>query len=104
MTEAPLFTADIAMDKAFTAAAFAIPTAALAEALARHPPHVAEALARRPRLVTLAGGMPVFAEGHLLAAIGVSGGSEDQDVACAAAGLTAIGPTCVPPDSTNGTK
>ncbi|HYD71116.1 heme-binding protein [Azospirillum sp.] len=90
MNGAPFHTVEIAQDKAFTAASFGLPTAALAQGLARQPDHVRHALTQRPRLVTLAGGLPIHADGMLLGAVGVSGGSEEQDVACAATGLACI--------------
>jgi uncharacterized protein GlcG (DUF336 family) len=45
----------------------------------------------RPRLVVFGGGLPVREDGQLIGGIGVSGGSAEQDEACAHAGLAAIG-------------
>jgi uncharacterized protein GlcG (DUF336 family) len=43
-----------------------------------------------PRIVTFGGGLPIRIEGAIAGAIGVSGGSVDQDIACAQAGIDAI--------------
>ncbi len=45
----------------------------------------------RPRLVVFGGGLPMRGAGELIGGIGVSGASEEQDGACARAGLAAIG-------------
>ena len=84
---------DIAIDKAYTAAGFGLPTSAWTAALESHSAAVREGLPRRPRMVCFGGGLPIRNEGKLIGGIGVSGGSEDQDEACARAGLTAIGLT-----------
>lgn len=50
-----------------------------------------EGAERLPGITTVAGGLPIIdAAGALLGSIGVSGGSEDQDEACAQAGLNAV--------------
>ena len=86
-----LHSIDIAIDKAYTAAGFGLPTSAWSGALKSHSAAVQEGLPRRPRMVCFGGGLPIRYEGKLVGGIGVSGGSEDQDEACARAGLTAIG-------------
>ena len=48
-------------------------------------------LAERPRLVMFGGGLPIINAGQRIGGIGVSGGSAEQDEACARAGLRAIG-------------
>ena len=47
----------------------------------------------RPRMVCFGGGLPLRHEDRLIGGIGVSGGSEEQDEACARAGVLAIGLT-----------
>ena len=88
-----LHSIDIAIDKAYTAAGFGLPTSAWTTALESHSAAVREGLPRRPRMVCFGGGLPIRNEGKLIGGIGVSGGSEDQDEGCARAGLTAIGLT-----------
>jgi len=81
----------IAIDKAYTAAGFGLPTGAWTDALKSHSQAVRDGLPLRPRMVCFGGGLPIRYEGRLLGGIGVSGGSEEQDEACARAGLVAIG-------------
>jgi len=80
----------IAQDKAYTAAVFGSPTDALGEALSANA-ILQQGIARRPGVVLFAGGLPIFADGKIIGGIGVSGGSEDDDRACAGAGLAALG-------------
>jgi len=81
---------DISRDKAWTAATFGASTDALCEALA--PREVLrEGIALRPGVVLFGGGAPIVVDGRVVGGIGISGGSEDDDRACAAAGLVALG-------------
>lgn len=81
---------DIAIDKAYTAAGFGFPTSQWSailsgdEALRIGMPH-------RDRLVVFGGGVPIKENDDLIGGIGVSGGSAEEDEACALAGLQAIG-------------
>lgn len=82
---------DIARDKAWTAATFGATTDQLCDALA--PREVLrEGIALRPGVVLFGGGAPIRVAGEVVGGIGVSGGSEDDDRACAAAGLSALDP------------
>jgi uncharacterized protein GlcG (DUF336 family) len=88
---APLHSIDIAVDKAYTAASFGLPTGEwLAELERHHSPAVRLALPLRPRLVVFGGGLPIEVAGERVGGIGVSGGSEEQDLECARAGLRAL--------------
>ncbi len=91
MPGAFLHSIEIAIDKAYTAAGFGLPTAAWTEALATHSPAVAIGIPMRPRMVCFGGGLPLKHEGRVIGGIGVSGGSELEDETCARAGLSAIG-------------
>jgi uncharacterized protein GlcG (DUF336 family) len=86
-----LHSINIAIDKAYTAAGFGLPTGAWTDALKSHSQAVRDGLPLRPRMVCFGGGLPMRHEGRLIGGIGVSGGSEEQDEACARAGLVAIG-------------
>jgi uncharacterized protein GlcG (DUF336 family) len=44
-------------------------------------------------LIVFGGGVPIFANGYFIGAVGVSGGTVDQDVQIATAGATAVGST-----------
>lgn len=91
MPGAPLHSIDIAIDKAYTAASFGLPTGHWHDELQAHSPAVREGIVLRPRFVAFGGGLPVVEAGWVIAGIGVSGGSEAQDEACARAGLAALG-------------
>ncbi|WP_420211558.1 GlcG/HbpS family heme-binding protein [Burkholderia aenigmatica] len=91
MPGAPLHSIDIAIDKAYTAASFGLPTGAWHDALAAHSAAVRQGLVLRPRFVAFGGGLPIVDDGALIGGIGVSGGSEVQDERCARAGLDAAG-------------
>ncbi len=82
-------TLDVAPHKAWTAASFRIPTAALAlETQAGKP---MSGIRASPRVLAIGGGQVIEAAGAVLGAIGVSGapGGEADD-ACALAGIKAI--------------
>jgi uncharacterized protein GlcG (DUF336 family) len=93
MPGAFLHSIDIAIDKAYTAASFGLATSKWHGALQEHSAAVREGIVRRPRFVGFGGGLPIVAAGQRIGGIGVSGGSEEQDEACAQAGLAAIGLT-----------
>ncbi len=91
MPGAFLHSIDIAIDKAYTAASFGLPTSQWHGALQEHSDAVREGIVLRPRFVAFGGGLPILEAGLRIGGIGVSGGSEEQDEACAQAGLKAIG-------------
>ncbi|WP_399677712.1 heme-binding protein [Xenophilus sp.] len=91
MPGAPLHSVEIAIDKAYTAASFGLPTARWHAALDGHSPAVRDGLLRRARFVAFGGGLPVLEGGERIGGIGVSGGSEAQDEAIARAGLAVLG-------------
>jgi len=79
----------IARDKAYTAAVFGVSTDDLSNALKSNPV-LHHGIAIRPGVVLFGGGVPIVEDGAVIGAIGASGGSEDDDRACAAAGATAV--------------
>ncbi len=82
----------VAQDKAFTAAQFAgIATDQVNAMITQSGDTVRLGVMVRPRMVTFGGGVPIIINGETVATAGVSGGSEDQDLACLRAGLAAIG-------------
>jgi uncharacterized protein GlcG (DUF336 family) len=91
MPGAPLHSVDIAIDKAYTAVSFGLPTHQWAAALQGHSAAVREGIVLRPRFVAFGGGLPILEDGQRIGAIGVSGGSEEQDRQIAEAGLAALG-------------
>ena len=83
--------AEIARDKAYTVAAFlGIPTSRWFD-MVKDAPAVREGIVHRDRLVIFAGGEPVVADGTTVGAVGVSGGSAEQDEEIAAVGAAALG-------------
>lgn len=91
MPEAFLHSIDIAIDKAYTAASFGMPTSGWPERLKNADPGVAEGMPLRPRLVAFGGGLPIRVNKECLGGIGVSGATATQDEECARAGLSALG-------------
>ena len=89
MPNAFLHSIDIAVDKAYTAAGFGFSTSKWGDIL---PPGTTlrQNIQNRDRLVTFGGGITIEVDGERLGGIGISGGSEDQDIECAQAGLGAI--------------
>ena len=90
MDGAPWPCADVARAKAETACAFGTATHALGEALDDEHPRVAQGLVGGGHLTLVGGGVPLTAEGEVIGAIGVSGASESEDIACAEAGAAAV--------------
>ena len=81
---------DIAIDKAYTAAGFGFSTRDWMKVIG-HDEGMKLGFSARTRLVVFGGGLPIRVDGQLIGGIGVSGASEEQDEACADAGLAAIG-------------
>ncbi|MEW4981993.1 MAG: heme-binding protein [Cycloclasticus sp.] len=79
----------IAKDKAYTAAGFGFPTMQWGEIL-QGTTQLQAGITVRPHVVTFGGGLPVIDGEELIGAIGVSGGSEEEDILCAQAGIDAI--------------
>lgn len=81
--------AQVAQDKAYTAAGFGLPTGQWPSMLADNAP-LALGVAGIDRLIPFGGGLPIVIEGATVGGIGVSGGHWSQDITIAEAGLTAI--------------
>jgi uncharacterized protein GlcG (DUF336 family) len=87
---APLLSGSIAQDKAYTVAAFnGVPTHAWF-GLIEAEPALREGIVHRDRLVIFGGGVPVTVNGSLVGAVGVSGGTAEQDREIAEAGASAV--------------
>lgn len=83
-------TTELAISKAYTAAAFHLATADLA-AQARQPWLRSLVVAHHGRLLPAAGGLVIFDGITIIGAIGVAGGSaSDQDVLCCQAALSVL--------------
>lgn len=81
---------DIAIKKAWTAIAFKRPTAMVRSVMM--PDAMGYGLQHTDsRICIVAGGLPIVENGEFLGAIGVSGGTIDEDIACCVAALKACG-------------
>jgi glc operon protein GlcG len=90
MDGAPRLSAEIARNKAYTVASFnGLPTHVWWRAIADEPALV-HGITHTPRLVVFGGGVPVWIKGALVGAVGVSGGSADQDRAIAEAAAATL--------------
>jgi uncharacterized protein GlcG (DUF336 family) len=81
---------DIAINKAFTAKAFDISTLELGRNSQPGNQFFGIHVSNRGRVMIFAGGIPIKVKGQIVGAIGVSGGSGEQDQAVAAAGAAAF--------------
>lgn len=88
MDGAPMLSIDVAADKAWTVAAFGLPTAWWMDTLADKP--YLEALGANNRLMPVRGGIPLMKGDQMVGAVGVSGASGEEDEACARAGADAL--------------
>ncbi|MBD0693084.1 GlcG/HbpS family heme-binding protein [Streptomyces sp. CBMA123] len=86
--DAPFLTAEVALDKAWTAAAFHTPTHGWNDYLAN--PKIAP-LGGHPRLMAVGGGYPITESGRCVGGLGISGGSYEQDRQAAEEALAALG-------------
>lgn len=89
--DAPLHSTGLAIDKAYTALSFNMPSKDWNQVLAASSEEVRRGIVTRDRLVVFGGGVPIRKGGMVLGAIGASGGMEDQDEICIYAALAAIG-------------
>ncbi|MFZ6680851.1 GlcG/HbpS family heme-binding protein [Undibacterium sp. Tian12W] len=85
---AALLTVDVAIDKAWTAASFGLPTHTWTAIISND---VVAQLAHRPRLVAVGGGCPIIDNGKVIGGIGISGGNALQDQQVAEIALRALG-------------
>lgn len=82
MDGAPAPTAEIARDKAWTAAVFKLPTTEVGRFGDPQQPNFGlHPHDWNDRLSTLPGGIPIEVEGEVIGAVGVSGGTAEEDLA-----------------------
>ena len=84
LDSARFHTPDVAFRKARTAAIARTPTGALQSQIKDEP-----AVVTFPDRTPIRGGVPITHEGVVVGAIGCSGGTTDEDVACCEAGIAA---------------
>lgn len=90
MPGAPFHSADIATDKAYTAASFKVATGQLGELMKQHSEAVQSGVVLRPRVILFGGGIPLMSGDSCIGAVGVSGASEAEDIQCAEHGCEAL--------------
>ena len=90
MDNARIGAIDIAINKAWTARAFDIETAGLGRLSQPGAPFFGIHASNNGRVMILAGGAPLRDADQIIGAVGVSGGSDEQDSACAHAGVEAF--------------
>ena len=91
MDGAWVLSVDIALGKAFTSAGRGLPTRQIGEMAQPGQPLFGVNTTNNGRVVTFAGGLPLVRDDEVVGAIGVSGGSVDQDEEVAQAGVDAFG-------------
>lgn len=90
MDGAFLVSSELSQKKARCAASLGFDPQTGDEVLKDEHPRVREGLLLHPDYIEIRGGLPIIEQGELIGAIGVSGGSEEQDLACAQAGVVAL--------------
>ena len=90
MGDSLLGSIDIAIGKAFTSAAFKLPTSALKDPSTPAGDLYGIQNSNSGRVVVFGGGLPVFVDGLIAGGIGVSGGTVDQDVCIVTHAISAV--------------
>ncbi len=80
----------VAQDKAYTAAGFGLPTDQWYDVIKDDPP-LLHGITSIPHFLGIGGGHPLVSDGVVVGAIGVSGGSYQQDTEVSQAGADALG-------------
>jgi uncharacterized protein GlcG (DUF336 family) len=91
MDNAPIPTVDIARDKAWTAAAFRMPTSDIVKfGDASSPGFGFNTQNWNDRLTTIPGGLPIKDGDNVIGGIGISGGTPEEDVAVCQSALATV--------------
>ena len=85
-----IHSSEIAKDKAYTSASFGFPTEQWT-IIFKNMPHLEQGFSNRNRLIPFGGGLPIFENEVKVGAIGVSGGTEEEDIICAKYAIEKIG-------------
>jgi len=80
----------IAKDKAYTSASFGFSSDTWTD-IFKGASHLEQGFSNRDRLIPFGGGLPIYEDKILVGAIGVSGGTEEEDIICAKYALEKIG-------------
>jgi len=90
MNDSFIHSLDIAKDKAYTSASFGFASHTWTD-IFKEAPHLEQGFSNRDRLIPFGGGLPIFENGVKVGAIGVSGGTEEEDIICAEYAIEKIG-------------
>jgi len=90
MEDSLLASIDISQNKAYTANALKCPTSVVQDLAKENSPLFGIQFTNDSRIVTFGGGYPLIVDGVQIGAIGVSGGTADEDMAIAEAGLAIL--------------
>ncbi|MET3999051.1 uncharacterized protein GlcG (DUF336 family) [Marinobacterium sp. MBR-109] len=90
LNDAPPQTSLLALRKARTSAGFKVPSNFFRDNNSDDV-HLLAALDTHPDLLMLGGGLPIILNGECVGAVGVSGASQAEDIACAEAALAMLG-------------
>jgi uncharacterized protein GlcG (DUF336 family) len=88
MTGAPAFSLDLAERKAYTSALIGIRTADLVPLVQPGAELYPLLAVSGGRYSAMGGGVPLTSEGHVIAGVGVSGGTTEQDIAIVEAAMS----------------
>ena len=91
MDNARITSIDVAISKAFTAAAARRSTRAYGEVSQPGGPAFGIHVSNQGRFMVVAGGLPVFVDDEIVGGVGCSSGHPDQDEVVAQAGVDALG-------------
>ena len=87
MDDALLVSLEVSLNKAYSALAVKLPTDTIGEL--SQPGKMLYGLQNASRMIVFGGGIPLKVDDKIVGAIGVSGGSVDEDTQCAKAGMAA---------------
>ncbi|QKJ21682.1 GlcG/HbpS family heme-binding protein [Poseidonibacter lekithochrous] len=90
MNDSFIHSMQIAKDKAYTSASFGFATNQWTD-IFKEAPHLEQGFSNRNRLIPFGGGLPIFENSVKVGAIGVSGGTEEEDIICAQYAIEKIG-------------
>lgn len=90
MDNAPLISVETSRKKAALAVGFGIPTGSAWYDFIKDDPILMNGAQQLPGFILLGGGLPIYVDGSLCGAIGVSGGHYSQDELCAKEALKVI--------------
>jgi len=90
MDDAKITSIEVAVSKAFTAAAARRSTRAYGEVSGPGGPAFGIHVSHQGRFMIVAGGLPIFVKGQILGGVGCSSGHPDQDEEVAQAGIDAL--------------